>query len=123
MAYSIDFVKKAVAYRQKGKSFKQLREAFGIPPETYCLWKRKLETGYCEIKKPKQERRRKIDKEPLRKAAADKPDAHLHELAVLFDCAPQAIFYMLAKLNITLKKRRSPIMKNRKQNARNILPD
>jgi transposase len=120
MAYSIDFIKKAVAYKQNGKTFKQLREAFGIPPETYYQWKNRLETGYYEIKKPKQERNRKINKEKLKKAVADKPDAYLHELAYLFDCTPQAVFYMLANLNITLKKRHLPIMKNQKQIVRNI---
>jgi len=33
MAYSIDYIKRAVAYKQEGHTFKQLREAFGIPIE------------------------------------------------------------------------------------------
>ena len=31
MAYDIDFIKRAVAYKQNGHTFSQLREAFGIP--------------------------------------------------------------------------------------------
>jgi transposase len=62
MAYSIDFRKRAVAYKQEGHTFKQLREAFGIPSETYYNWKEKLHSGYYQMK-AKQIRRRKIDKE------------------------------------------------------------
>jgi transposase len=50
MAYSIDYKKRAVAYRQKGHTFKQLREAFSIPAETYYDWQEKLENGYYDIK-------------------------------------------------------------------------
>ena len=114
MAYSIDFIKAAVAYKQNGCTFKQLRETFGIPPETYYLWEKKLESGYYELKKDKQERHRKIDRELLKQAAAKKPDSYLYELAELFNCSEPAIFYMLQKLNITLKKRPSPIVKNLK---------
>jgi transposase-like protein len=42
MRYSIDYKKRAVAYKQEGHTFKQLREAFDIPPETYYIWKEKL---------------------------------------------------------------------------------
>jgi transposase len=120
MAYSIDFIKTAVAYKRNGHTFKELREIFGIPPETYYQWENRVESGYYEVKRDKQERDRKIDKEKLKQAVADKPDAYLYELAELFDCTPQAIFYMLEKLDITLKKRPLPIMKNQKQNARHL---
>jgi len=50
MAYSIDFKKRAVAYKQEGHTFKQLREAFGIPSETYYDWKEKLQSGYYQTK-------------------------------------------------------------------------
>ena len=46
MAYSIDFIKRAVAYKQEGHTLKQLQEAFGIPAETYYDWKEKLENGF-----------------------------------------------------------------------------
>ena len=112
MAYNIEFIKRAVTYKQNGHSFKELREAFDIPPETYYIWESRLESGYYEIKKGIQERKRKIDREQLKNAVANKPDAYLYELAELFNCSPQAIFYMLQKLNITLKKRPLPIVKN-----------
>ena len=46
MAYSIDFIKRAASYKQEGHTLKQLREAFGIPAETYYDWKEKLENGF-----------------------------------------------------------------------------
>ena len=104
MAYIIDYKKRAVEYKDSGHTFKELEEAFKIPPITYYDWKEKLSSGYYETQ-PKRERTRKIDKEKLRQAVADTPDAYLHELAALFGCTPQAVFYMRIKLNITLKKR------------------
>jgi transposase len=103
MAYSKDFIKRAVAYKQEGHSFKQLQEAFGISSATYYDWKKKLGNGYYDIK-IKRERQRKIDKEKLKQAVAEKPDAYLYELAEQFNCTPQAVFYMLRKLHVTLKK-------------------
>jgi transposase len=103
MAYSLDFKKRAVAYKDEGHTFKQLREAFNIPSETYYDWKEKLENGYYTTK-IKRERSGKIDKEQLKKAVAEKPDAYLYELAQPFGCTPQAVFLMLRKLKITVKK-------------------
>jgi transposase len=80
-----------------------LREAFGIPSETYYQWKEKLDSGYYETP-IKRERRRKIDKKALRQAAADKPDAFLKEYAGQFGCTATAVCYALEKLGITRKK-------------------
>jgi transposase len=117
--YSIDFIEKAVAYRQKGHSFEELRDAFGIPSATYYDWAEKLENGHYDVK-IKRERHRKIDKKALEKAVAETPDAFLKEHAKLFNCTPTAIHYALEKLNITRKKRHIPIMKNLNRSARNM---
>jgi transposase len=104
MSYSKDYKERAVAYKQEGHTFKQLREAFDIPPLTYYDWKEKLESGYYDVT-IKRERTGKIDKEKLKQAVARRPDAYLYELAEPFGCTPQAVFYMLETLHITLKKR------------------
>ena len=117
MAYSIDFIKRAVSYKQEGHTLKQLEEAFGIPAETYYDWKKKLENGFVFGAKAKGKRKRKIDKTILEHAVEENPDAFLWELGEQFNCTPVAIFYALKKLNITLKKRPLPIMKNQKKNA------
>ena len=117
--YSIDFIRRAVEYKNEGHTFVELRNAFNIPPETYYLWKEKLENGYTG-EKIFRERKRKIDKEQLKQAIAEKPDMYLYELAEKFDCTVQAVFYALEKLDITRKKNTLPIMKSPKSNVRNI---
>ena len=99
----MDFIKRAVAYRQEGHTFEQLREAFDIPSVTYYDWEKKLANGYYDIQ-IKRERHRKIDKEALKQAVAEKPDAFLKEFAEQFNRAPTAAFHALEKLNITRKK-------------------
>ena len=119
MAYSIDYIKRAVAYRQEGHTFTELRETFGIPSATYYDWEEKLTSGYYEMQ-IKRERRRKIDKEALKQAVADKPDAFLKELAEQFGCTAPAVFYALEKLEISRKKNHLPITKNPKKSGRSI---
>ena len=103
MAYSIDFIKRAVVYRQEGHSFNELNEAFGISSATYYDWNKKLENGHYDVK-IKRTRHRKIDKEKLKLAVSEKPDAFLREYAKQFNCSAVAIFYALEDLNITRKK-------------------
>jgi hypothetical protein len=45
MAYSIGFIKRAVAYRQEGHTLEQLREAFNIPSATFYGWGKSLTAG------------------------------------------------------------------------------
>ncbi|GHV50491.1 hypothetical protein FACS1894216_02790 [Synergistales bacterium] len=118
MAYDKKFKKQAIAYKDTGHTFKELKEAFGICSDRYYRWKELLETtGSLEDKKV-CERKRKINKDELRKALEEKPDMYLYELAERFDCTVQAIFYALRKMKITLKKRRSPIPKSLRKNER-----
>ena len=119
MAYSLDFIKTAVAYKQNGHSFKELDETFEISSATYYDWAEKLKNGYFHVK-IKRKRRRKIDKEKLIQAVSENPDAFLKEYAELFNCTPVAIFYALADLDITRKKRLLPITKNQKKNVPSI---
>jgi transposase len=121
MAYSLDFIKRAVAYKKEGHTFEQLYEAFNIPHKTFYQWEKNLENGYYETN-PNRERKRKIDKEKLRWAVAEKPDAYLRELAGQFGCSPQAVFLMLRKLDITLKKRPLLMRRNQKGSAVNTTP-
>ena len=109
----------AVAYRQNGHTFAQLREAFDIPSATYYDWEAKLNNGYFNAI-VKRERHRKIDKEALIKAVQEKPDAFLKEYAEQFKCTATAVFYALEKLNITRIKRPLPILKSPKRSARSL---
>ena len=113
--YSIDYRKRAVEYKREGHTFKQLWEAFRIPSETYYRWSKEYEDGFTKPTTPRT-RTRKIDREALRQAVEEKPDAYLRELAKPFGCTPTAIHQMLETMGITLKKRRSPMRKNAKNN-------
>ena len=117
MSYSLDFIKMAVSYKEKGHTFKQLQAAFGIRNQTYYLWKERLANGYYDEPKPKQERSRKIDKTKLKAILSKKPDAYLRELAQPFDCSSQAVFAALKNLGITYKKRPLAIAKSPKNNT------
>jgi transposase-like protein len=119
MAYSNDYRKRAVEYKDTRHTFAELREAFRIPPRTYYDWKQKFAEGYYD-RKVKRQRKRKIDREKLRQAVAERPDAYLRELAKQFDCTAQAVFYMLGKLGITLKKNPSRIARSPRGNARSL---
>jgi len=113
MAYSIDYKKRAIEYKDEGHTFAELREVFKIPSATYYDWKEKLEKGILGMK-VKRTRNRKIDAEKLKQAIKETPDAYLEELAKPFDCTPQAVFYALIKMNYTYKKRRLHTLKNPK---------
>jgi transposase len=117
--YSKDFKLRAVAFKNEGHTFKELKKAFGIPPETYYQWNENIRNGYYDTE-IKRERSRKIDKEKLKKAVAEKPDAYLYELAQMFGCTPQAVFLMLENLGITRKKSVLHITENQRKNGRNI---
>jgi transposase len=119
MAYSIDFIKRAVAYKQEGHTFAQLREAFDVPSATFYDWEEKLDSGYYNTK-TKRGRKRKIDKGGLKREIAEKPDAYLRELAEKYGCTESAVFYALKKLNITRKKRLLPVLKNPGWNGRSM---
>jgi transposase len=104
MAYSEDFRKRALAFMEEGHTYEELYEAFKIHPSAIASWRKLLsETGSL---KPQYRKTRsgKIDKETLQRAVEEKPDAYLSELAKLFDCTEQAVFYALKKLDITVKK-------------------
>ena len=101
--YSIDFIRRAVAYKDDGHTFAELKNAFKIPPETYYTWKKKLQNGYSG-EKVFRERKRKIDKDLLKQKLAQKPDLFLYELAEMFNCTAQAVFNALKKHKITRKK-------------------
>ena len=117
----MDYRLRAVAYKDEGHTFKELKEIFKIPAQTYYQWKEKLQNGYYETKIIR-ERKRKIDKDELKQEVAKKVDAYLHELADKFRCTESAVFYALKRLKITRKKSVLPITKNPRRNVQNILP-
>jgi transposase len=104
MSYSSDYRKVAIEYKQNGHTFEELKQVFKVTRQTYYNWlKLEEETGSLK-KRNADSRNRKIDAQKLKQAVEEKPDAYLSELAELFGCTPQAVFYALKKLKITYKK-------------------
>jgi transposase len=64
--YRVDFIRRAAAYKDEGYTFRELRDVFYIPAETYYMWKRKLQNGY-DGTKAFRERTRKTDKKNWKK--------------------------------------------------------
>jgi len=112
MAYSEDFRKRALAYMEEGHTYEQLYEAFKIYPSTIEDWRKLLEETGSLVPKYRKTRSRKINLEKLQQAVEEKPDAYLSELAKPFGCTPQAVFYALEKLDITVKKNSIRIQKS-----------
>lgn len=117
MAYDKKFRERAIAFKENGATFKQLKEVFGIDNKTYAAWvKLRSETGSVISGKSHNPRKRKIDLEKLRQAVEEKPDAYLEELAEPFGCTAQAVFYALEKIGYTYKKRHLPTRKSQRRN-------
>jgi transposase len=51
MAYSADYRKVAIVFKQAGHTFKELKDVFKITPQTYYQWIEILETsGHASVK-------------------------------------------------------------------------
>jgi transposase len=121
MSYSADYRKAAIAFKQAGHTFKELKEAFKITHRTYYQWIEILETSGSFRIEIKRTRRGKIDPDALKKAVEEKPDAYLRELARMFDCAPSSVYRRLVSLGLTYKKKPSLTRKNPKRQGRNFV--
>ncbi len=110
MAYSKDYKECAVKYKRDNHTFEQTKKIFGMSKSAFYEWEKEYDAGFPV--QPKRTRKRKIDKEALQRAVEERPDSELSELAEPFDCTPQAVFYALKRMGITLKKRPLPTPKN-----------
>ena len=115
MAYSTDYRKAVMSFKQAGHTFKELKDVFKITPRTYYQWAKNLATSGSVTVKIKQTRKRKIDPDALRKAIEEKPDAYLRELAKEFGCSATAVHKRLVQMGFTYKKRLSPTRRNPKK--------
>lgn len=105
MAYSEDFRKRAIEYKNEGHSEKEVYEAFKVPQSTVNRWKKLLERTGSLKPEYRKTRKRKLDKKELERAVERKPDITLPELAKMFGCTKQAVHAALKKAKITRKKR------------------
>jgi transposase len=120
MAYSADYRKAAIVFKQGGHTFKELKKVFKITPRTYYQWVEILETSGSVKIEIRRTRKRKIDPDALKKAVEEKPDAYLRELSKAFNCSAAAVHKRLVQLGFTYKKRHLPTRKSPKRQERNF---
>lgn len=109
MSYDIKFRRRAIEYLEKGYSWREATEAFGISSNTLNRWvKKHRETGDLSDV-PVKQRNRKISLEGLKAYVAANPDAYQAEIAQEFACTQQAVCSALKRAGITRKKRRNAI--------------
>jgi transposase len=104
MRYSIDVRKKVMNYLDKGHTIKETSEVFDVGTTTIKRWKRlRAESGSLEHRTHKRTCS-KICPDRLVAYISEHPDSFLIEIAAIFNCTPQAVFYALKRLGITRKK-------------------
>lgn len=104
MRYSIDLRKKVMNFLDKGHTIKATSEMFEVGTTTIKEWKKlRAETGGLEHR-PHKRKSSKICSDRLVAYINEHPDSFLIEIAEVFNCTPQAVFYALKRLGITRKK-------------------
>lgn len=104
MGYSVDLREKVMNYLDKGHTIKETSEVFEVGTTTIKEWKKlRAEKGSLS---PRQHIRTssKINSDHLVAYINKHPDSFLVEIAEVFNCTPQGIFYALKRLGITRKK-------------------
>ena len=105
MAYSEDYRRRVIEYRQAGHTLAEVNEAFKIYPSTLQDWEARMANGSLKPRYPERRKPRKIDLEELERYMDEHPDDYLREIGAYFDCSAEAVRKALLKLKITLKKR------------------
>lgn len=104
MSYDKKFRKKAIEYYEKGHTYKETSEAYGISPNTLNTWlKQKREEGSYDRKYRTYET--KINEAELNAYLKENPSAYQAEMAEHFNCDISTVCRTLKRLKITRKKR------------------
>ena len=104
MAYSLDYRKRVIEYRQEGNSLRNTSKIFKVAVPTIREWERKLREENTLAKKPLNRTFRKLDPEKLRQHVKDYPDAYLRERAEYFGVGVTTVADACKRLGITHKK-------------------
>ena len=103
MRYSSDLRKRVLDFVNNGGSKAEASRTFSVSRKVIYNWMA-AEAPFT-YEKPGPRGPRHIDYEALRQHVADFPDTTLEERAKHFGVSKHGIFYALAKLNITRKKK------------------
>ncbi len=100
MSYSLDFRKRVLQLKEeKGMTFEETSQYFGIGIRTLFRWQRKIEP--CQTRnKPAT----KIDMEALAKDIVERPDDYQYERAKRFGVSATGICLALKRLKVSRKK-------------------
>jgi transposase len=120
MAYSIDYRKRVIEYRQEGHTPANIYEVFKVHASTLRAWERRQKEGDLAPKYPERRAPRKLPLDELRRYIETYPDAFLAEIGKHFGCSAEAARKALKKLNITRKKRRLTTKSAGKKTVPNI---
>jgi len=113
--------KKVVSYVEEGRGTAvEASKLYQVSFKSVYNWiKQKREKGSLKPNKPSSTRRRKINKEDLKKYVQEHPDHYLREIAVVFNVSSGAIFKALKNMQITLKKN-STLQRKRGEAAQRV---
>lgn len=100
MSYSVDFRRRVVVRVREGMGKREAARLFKISPNTLYLW---LNAPDLQPRSSSP-RRRKIDKEALRRHVEEHPDMYLRERAAHFGVCINAIWEAMRKLGYRKKK-------------------
>ncbi len=100
MTYAVSLRRKVLAHIKEGMGKRDAARLFKVSPNTIYEW---LKRGEDLSPRPARKRRRKVDKEALKRHVQEHPDALLRERAAVFRVSPEAICYLM-KTNGFVKK-------------------
>ena len=104
MIYDTQYKQRVIDFLKEGHTQKEASLIFKVGTTTIKRWLKQWKTyGHLE-KKPLNRKFKKIDPEMLKEYVEKHPDAYLKEMAKEFNCCTAAIYFVLQKLKITLKK-------------------
>ena len=100
MTYPVSFRSKVIARIEEGMSKREAARIFKLSPNTIYLWLNSADL------KPRNDapRRRKIDKEALKRHIDKYPDLYLRERAEYFNVSIPAMWRAMRKLGYRKKK-------------------
>ena len=105
MAYSEDYRKRVIEYKQEGHTQAEVYEAFKVYPRTVREWEARKAAGTLKAEYPKNHKPRKLPLDELARYIDEHPDDFLEEIGEHFNCSGEAVRKALRKLKITRKKR------------------
>jgi transposase len=120
MAYDEKFRLAVIKFKDGGHTFAQMREIFGVHPQSYYRWKEALnENGVIKNHYPKTHKG-KIDPARLLQLLDEHPDWYLKQFAAEFRVCHQAVQKRFAALGVTRKKKLLPILESPKKKGKGI---